>query len=66
MPGNSKDNIFHIPGWPFAPEDPTPVVMAGLILAQVLVAVYILSLIFNKSHRTPYDWASGAYVVDAR
>ncbi len=56
-------SLFHIPGWPFAPESPPPLAMAGLILAQVLVLVYLGSLALGRAHRTPYDWVSGACVV---
>lgn len=59
-------SIFHIRGWPFAPEDPTPIVMAGLIGAQLLAAVYVISLGIGKAHRTPYDWVSGAFVIVGR
>jgi uncharacterized RDD family membrane protein YckC len=56
-------SLFHIEGWPFVMGNPTPVVMAGLIAAQALVGVYALSLAISKTHRAPYDWVSGAYVV---
>ncbi len=58
-------SLFHIKGWPFAPENPTPIVTTGLILAQVLIVAYIITLMLNKMHRTPYDWASGAFVIFA-
>lgn len=56
-------SIYHIPGWPLAPEDLTPFSMVGLILVWVLVGAYTLSALISKTHRTPYDWVSGAYVV---
>lgn len=58
-------SLFHIEGWPFAPTTPTPVVTAGLILAQILVVVYLLSLAVGRKHRTPYDWAAGSFVIVA-
>ena len=57
-------SIYHIPGWPLAPEDLTPFSMVGLILVWVLVGSYALSALISKTHRTPYDWVSGAYVVN--
>ena len=59
-------SIYHIKGWPFVAENLTPEVMMGLILAQVLVVVYIILLVVDKAHRTPYDWISGASVILAR
>lgn len=59
-------SLFHIPGWPFAPEEPALIVVGGLILAQMLVAVYLISLGTGKAHRTPYDWVSGSFVIVAR
>ena len=56
-------SLFHIPGWPFAPEEPTQMVAVGLILAQTLAVAYLILLGIGKAHRTPYDWASGAFVV---
>jgi uncharacterized RDD family membrane protein YckC len=56
-------SLFHIPGWPISPEAPGPLVIVGLVTAQVLVLAYILSLLLAPMHRTPYDWASGAIVI---
>jgi uncharacterized RDD family membrane protein YckC len=47
-----------VPGGPSEPFDIT-----GFVLVYVLVGVYIASAWISKKHRTPYDWASGAYVV---
>ena len=41
------------PGW----------VMAGLVLAQVWVVIYLLVLWLNKTHRTPYDWIARTEVI---
>jgi uncharacterized RDD family membrane protein YckC len=55
--------IFHIQGWPLAPETPTPLVTAGFILVGIIVSIYIGTAVVSKTHRTPYDQASGAYVI---
>ena len=57
--------IWRIPGWPFAPQTPPPIITAGLVLVWVLVAMYIISLLVSKTHQTLYDWLAGAYVVVA-
>jgi uncharacterized RDD family membrane protein YckC len=56
-------SIYHIPGWPLAPGDLTPFIMVGLLLVWILAGAYMLSALISKTHRTPYDWLSGAYVV---
>jgi uncharacterized RDD family membrane protein YckC len=56
-------SLFHVPGWPFQPEDPGVVVMSGLIGSQALVVVYVLVAVVTRRHRTPYDVVSGAIVV---
>jgi uncharacterized RDD family membrane protein YckC len=56
-------SIYHIPGWPLASGDLTPFTMVGLILVWILAGAYMLSALISKTHRTPYDWLSGAYVV---
>jgi len=56
-------SIFHIEGLPFTPAEPTPLVISGLILVYVLLGIYAVSVLVSKKHRTPYDWAVGAYVV---
>ena len=58
-------SIFHIQGWPSTPETPAPLVQIGFVLVWVMVAAYLVSLFFTRSHRTPYDWAAGACVVDS-
>jgi len=37
--------------------------LAGAIVAQLLVGVYALCLWLSRNHRTPYDWIAGAYVM---
>ena len=56
-------SIFHIEGLPFTSAEPTPLVISGLILVYVLLGIYAVSVLVSKKHRTPYDWAVGAYVV---
>ncbi len=56
-------SLNRIPGWPFAPQPPAPAVVAGLVLAQLLVLLYLLSLAFMPGHRTLYDLASRTRVV---
>jgi hypothetical protein len=58
-------SIYHIPGWPLAPEEPSLMVMAGFVLIYVLVGSYLLSALLSKRHRTPYDWAAGSVVIAA-
>lgn len=58
-------SIYHVEGLPFAPEEPSPAVMAGFILVYVLVGSYLLSALLSKKHRAPYDWAAGSVVIAA-
>ncbi len=57
--------LFRVPGWPSDPQEPSPWIWAGLILAQALVLITLLTLSFGH-RRTPYDRISGSYVVLAR
>ena len=56
-------SIYHVEGWPLAPQTPSPAVMASLILVWLLVLLNLASLLLSKSHQTMYDWLSGAYVI---
>ena len=56
-------SIYHIEGLPFAPVEPSPMVIAGFVLVYLLVGIYTASALISKKHRTPYDWASGSYVI---
>jgi len=56
-------SIYHIEGLPFAPVEPSPIVIAGFVLVYLLVGIYIASALISKKHRTPYDWASGSCVI---
>ncbi|MEM7030785.1 MAG: RDD family protein [Chloroflexota bacterium] len=55
--------LFHIPGWPIAPQEPPTWVFIGLILVWVLVGAYIVAMVISPRHRTPYDWLAGSQVV---
>jgi hypothetical protein len=57
-------SLFHWEGWPFAPTEPTLMVIVGLGLAYLLVGIYLASALITKKNRTPYDWAAGAYVIE--
>jgi len=41
----------------------TPFDITGFVLVYVLVGIYIAAVFISKKHRTPYDWASGSYVI---
>lgn len=56
--------LFHIPGWPFAVTVVPPLVIAGFALVYVLVGIYIATALITKTHRTPYDWAAGSFVIE--
>jgi uncharacterized RDD family membrane protein YckC len=56
--------IYHIERLPFAPVDPSPMVLAGFALVYLLVGIYIAFALISKKHRTPYDWAAGSYVTE--
>ncbi len=55
--------IFHVEGWPLAPTQPSPPVLAGFALVYALVGLYAVSALISKQHRTPYDWVAGSYVT---
>ena len=55
--------LFHWQGWPLTPAEPTLLVLVGFALVYLLVAVYIVSALISKKHRTLYDWAVSSYVV---
>jgi len=56
-------SLLHIPGWPFAVEAVGTASMVGLTVAQGLVLLYILLLLFTPTGRTTYDWVAGTMVV---
>ena len=55
--------LFRVPGWPSDPQEPSPWIWAGLILAQGLVLLTLLTLSFGRERRTPYDRIAGTAVV---
>jgi uncharacterized RDD family membrane protein YckC len=57
-------SLFHWEGWPFAPEEPVPMVLVGFGLVYLLVGVYIASALVSKKHSTPYNWVVGSFVVE--
>jgi len=55
--------LWRIEGWPLNPQDPSPIVLAGLILVWVLVGIYFISMFLSKKNRTLYDLIAGTYVI---
>jgi len=47
--------LWRIPGWPFDPQTPPLWINVGLVLVWVIVAVYVISLIFSRTGQTLYD-----------
>ena len=41
-----------------------PFNITGIVMVYLLAAIYIVSALVSKKHRTPYDWVSGSYVVE--
>jgi uncharacterized RDD family membrane protein YckC len=56
-------SIYHIAGFPFAPLEPSPLVVAGFVLVYLLVGIFVACVLISKDHRTPYDWAAGSFVI---
>lgn len=56
-------SLFHVPGWPLTVTTFPTAAVTGFILVYVLVGIYIAAVFISKKHRTPYDWASGSYVI---
>ena len=54
--------IFHIPGWPSNPQEPEKWVVAGFVVAYLLLAITLLTLFLSKRQRTPYDRIAGTVV----
>jgi uncharacterized RDD family membrane protein YckC len=55
--------LWRIPGWPLAPETPSPIIMIGLISVWVLVGGYIGSMLINKEGQTFYDMIAKTRVI---
>jgi uncharacterized RDD family membrane protein YckC len=58
-------SLFHIPGWPMAPETVPASATAGFIVSFALVAVYLVTLA-RADGRTAYDRAAGSRVAVAQ
>lgn len=52
-------SIYHI----FGVESPPSWATVGLALVWVLVSAYLISLLLTKTHRAPYDWLAGSFVI---
>jgi uncharacterized RDD family membrane protein YckC len=57
-------SIFHIRGWPLHAQPISIGSIFGFTLVSLLVGLYLVTVLFTKAHRTPYDWLSQAVVVD--
>lgn len=57
--------LWRIPGWPFDPQTPPLWITVGLILVWVIVAVYIVSLLYSRSGQTLYDHLAGMRIAPA-
>ena len=55
--------IFQLGVSTFELVEPSPMVITGFVLVYLLVGIYVASALISRKHRTPYDWAAGAYVV---
>jgi len=55
--------LFRIPGWPMTVTTFPPAVTAGFVFLYVLVGIYVVSALYSKKHRTPYDWVAGSYEI---
>ncbi len=55
--------LWRIPGWPFDPQTPPLWIDVGLILVWVIVAVYVLSLLFSRTGQTLYDHLAGMRIA---
>ena len=56
-------SLFHIDGWPLAPQDPSLTAYLGFALVWVVVIGYIASTLLSKDHRAIYDRVVGAQVI---
>ena len=55
--------LWRIEGWPTAPQDPTPIIWAGIGLVWIMIAAYVISLLASPSRQTLYDRLAGAFVI---
>ena len=56
-------SIFHIPGWPLYVQEVPMGSIVGFTLVWILVGLYLVTILFTKVHRTPYDWLSQTAVI---
>ncbi len=54
--------LWHWPGWPTHPSDPTGLQWFGMGVGWIMVLWYTTSL-FLASGRTPYDWLAQTVVI---
>jgi len=47
----------------FAPENPSPLILAGFVLVWLLVGANIVSLVVSKTDQALYDRIAETYVV---
>lgn len=55
--------LWRIPGWPYNPQTPPPIISVGLVMVWVIVALYVISLLMSSKHQTLYDMIVGSCVV---
>lgn len=55
--------LFHVPGWPREPQQPSAWVVSGFVVVWGLVATYVAMMAFGPKRRTPYDVLSGSLVI---
>ena len=48
---------------PLAPNTPSPIITAGLVLVWILVGAYFVSMLVSEKHQALYDWIAGTYVI---
>lgn len=58
-------SLFHIPGWPFAAENPSPPVIAGFVVVYVLIGANIASMFVGPRRQTLYDRIAATIVIGA-
>jgi uncharacterized RDD family membrane protein YckC len=59
-------SLYHVEGWPLAPQPPSQAVIAGFVLVYVLVGGYLVWALISKRYRAPYDWIAGSFVIVAK
>ncbi len=59
-------SLYHVPGWPAAPDISSPWVVFGFALAYLLAGAYLASALLSNRRRTLYDRLAGSYVIVSR